>query len=178
MKGLISDRPFNIGDRCDFDIVENTERLNQLPRLQNSRVFCSQGKASLQFSLGWFALSSSAKPRFDRLKRELLEVYNIILKFHEVYTTLFFTRIFVSTNLAWTMESVFLDIRTRSSFANASLVTRENAAKQVIMWPANADISSPVFAWLHHKEYFSGRNKLEIRPRKLFSHTRNRQLVN
>ena len=81
MKGLISDRPFNIGDRRDFDIVENTERLNQLPRLQNSRVFCSQGKASLQFSLGWFALSSSAKPRFDRLKRELLEVYNIILKF-------------------------------------------------------------------------------------------------
>ena len=32
----------------------------------------------------WFALSSSAKSRFDRLKRELLEVYNIILKFHEV----------------------------------------------------------------------------------------------
>ena len=84
VKGLISDRPFNIGDRRDFDIVENTERLNQLPRLQNSRVFCSQGKASLQFSLGWFALWSSAKPRFDRLKRELLEVYNIILKFHEV----------------------------------------------------------------------------------------------
>ena len=32
----------------------------------------------------WFALSSSAKSRFHRLKRELLEVYNIILKFHEV----------------------------------------------------------------------------------------------
>ena len=51
------------------------------------------------------------------------------------------------------MESVFLDIRTRSSFANASQVTRENAVKQVIMWPANADIFSPVFACLRHKEY-------------------------
>ena len=46
------------------------------------------------------------------------------------------------------MESVFLDIRTRSSFANASLVTRENAAKQVITKPTNADVFSPVFACL------------------------------
>ena len=55
------------------------------------------------------------------------------------------------------MESVFLDIRTRSSFANASQVTRENAVKQVIMWPANADIFSPVFACLRHKEYVTFR---------------------
>ena len=75
------------------------------------------------------------------------------------------------------MQSVSLDIRTRGSFANASLVTRENAVKQVIMWPANADIFSSVFACLRHKEYFSGRNKLEIRRRQLFSHTRIRQLV-
>ena len=74
----------------------------------------------------------------------------------------FFTRIFVCTNLAWTTESVFLDIRTRSSFANASLVTRENSAKQVIMWPANADIFC---LCLRHKEYFSGRNIVEIRQR-------------
>ena len=83
----------------------------------------------------------------------------------------FFTRIFVCTNLAWTTESVLLDIRTRSSFANASLVTRENSAKQVIMWPANADIFSPVFACLRCKEYFSGRNKLEIRLRLRLSYT-------
>ena len=55
------------------------------------------------------------------------------------------------------MESVFLDIRTRSSFANASQVTRENAVKQVIMWPANADIFGPVFACLRHKEYVTFR---------------------
>ena len=84
----------------------------------------------------------------------------------------FFTRIFVCTNLAWTTESVFLDIRTRSSFANASLVTRENSAKQVIMWPANADIFSPVFACLRRKEYFSGRNKLEIRLRLRLPYTK------
>ena len=63
------------------------------------------------------------------------------------------------------MESVFLDIRTRSSFANASQVTRENAVKQVIMWPANADIFSPVFACLRHKKYSSGTDKLETRRR-------------
>ena len=63
----------------------------------------------------------------------------------------------MSTNPALTMESVFLDIRTRSSFANASQVTRENAVKQVIMWPANADIFSPVFACLRHKEYVTFR---------------------
>ena len=75
------------------------------------------------------------------------------------------------TNLALTMQSVSLDIRTRGFFANASLVTRENSAKQVIMWPANADIFSPVFACLRHKEYFSGRNKLEIRLRLRLSYT-------
>ena len=80
----------------------------------------------------------------------------------------FFTRIFVCTNLAWTTESVFLDIRTRSSFANASLVTRENSAKQVIMWPANADIFC---LCLRHKEYFSGRNIVEIRQRLRLSYT-------
>ena len=69
----------------------------------------------------------------------------------------FFTRIFVSTNLALTMESVFCDIRTRSSFANASQVTRENAVKQVITRPANADIFSPVFVCLRHKEYVTFR---------------------
>ena len=80
----------------------------------------------------------------------------------------FFTRIFVCTNLAWTTESVFLDIRTRSSFANASLVTRENSAKQVIMWPANADIFC---LCMRHKEYFSGRNIVEIRQRLRLSYT-------
>ena len=69
------------------------------------------------------------------------------------------------------MQSVSLDIRTRGFFANASLVTRENSAKQVIMWPANADIFSPVFACLRRKEYFSGRNKLEIRLRLRLSYT-------
>ena len=63
------------------------------------------------------------------------------------------------------MQSVSLDTLTRGFFANASLVTRENSAKQVIMWPANADVFSPVFACLRRKEYFSGRNKLEIRLR-------------
>ena len=148
--------------------------------MQNSRVFFAlQGKASLQFSS---QLVRSLEPCQASIwqtekgtARSLQNNSKVLLSLNYAF---FFTRIFVSTNLAWTMESVFLDIRTRSSFANASLVTRENAAKQVIMWPANADISSPVFAWLHHKEYFSGRNKLEIRPRKLFSHTRNRQLVN
>ena len=66
------------------------------------------------------------------------------------------------------MESVFLDIQTRSSFANASLVTRENAAKQVIMWQANADIFC---LCLCHKEYFSGRNIVEIRQRLRLSYT-------
>ena len=69
------------------------------------------------------------------------------------------------------MQSVSLDIRTRGFFANASLVTRENSAKQVIMWPANVDIFSPVFAGLRRKEYFSGRNKLEIRLRLRLSYT-------
>ena len=94
--------------------------------------------------------------------------YNIKISWSLNYAFIF-TRIFVPTNLAWTMQSVSLDIRIRGFFANASLVTRENTAKQVIMWPANADIFSqlfsPVFAWLRHKEYFSGRNKLEIRLR-------------
>ena len=80
----------------------------------------------------------------------------------------FFTRIFVCTNLAWTTESVFLDIRTRSSFVNASLVTRENSAKQVIMRPANADIFC---LCMRHKEYFSGRNIVEIRQRLRLSYT-------
>ena len=66
------------------------------------------------------------------------------------------------------MESVFLDIRTRSSYANASLVTGENSAKQVIMWPANADIFC---LCLRHKEYFSGRNLVEIRQRLRLSYT-------
>ena len=61
-----------------------------------------------------------------------------------------------------------MDIRTRSSFANASLVTRENSAKQVIMWPANADIFC---LCLRHKEYFSGRNIVEIRQRLRLSYT-------
>ena len=69
------------------------------------------------------------------------------------------------------MQSVSLDTRTRGFFANASLVTRENSAKQVIMWPANADIFSLVFACLRRKEYFSGRNKLEIRLRLRLSYT-------
>ena len=192
------DRLFNSGDRRDFDIVGNTQRLHYVPRLQNSRAFCS---SSL---FDWFALSSFAKPRFDRLKRELLEVYNIIadssplvslekgekrkgvallsflkrddwgrVRYNSTMSLslnydFFPTRIFVSTNLAWTMESVFLDIRTRSSYANASLVTRENSAKQVIMWPANADIFC---LCLRHKEYFSGWNLVEIRQRLRLSYT-------
>ena len=71
--------------RREFHIVGSIKRLNYVTKLQNSWVFCSQGKASSSF-LGWFALSSSAKPRFDtavdRLKREMLEVYKIMLKCH------------------------------------------------------------------------------------------------
>ena len=96
--------------------------------------------------------------------------YNIKISWSLNYAFIF-TRIFVPTNLAWTMQSVSLDTRTRGFFANASLVTRENSAKQVIMWPANADIFSPVFAWLRHKEYFSSRNKLQIRLRLRLSYT-------
>ena len=96
--------------------------------------------------------------------------YNIKISWSLNYAFIF-TRIFVPTNLAWTMQSVSLDIRIRGFFANASLVTRENSAKQVIMWPANADIFSPVFAWLRHKEYFSSRNKLQIRLRLRLSYT-------
>ena len=96
--------------------------------------------------------------------------YNIKISWSLNYAFIF-TRIFVPTNLAWTMQSVSLDIRTRGFFANASLVTRENSAKQVIMWPANADIFSPVFAWLRHKEYFSRRNKRPIRLRLRLSYT-------
>ena len=102
--------------------------------------------------------------------------YNIKILWSLNYAFIF-TRIFVPTNLAWTMQSVSLDIRIRGFFANASLVTRENSATQVIMWPANADIFSPVFAWLRHKNTFRAETNWKY-VYVYVSHTRNRQLVN
>ena len=79
------DRLFNSGDRRDFGIVGNTQRLNNITYLdcKTVGVFLPFKEKTLSSSLlSWFALSSPAKPRFDRLKRELLEVCKIIVKCH------------------------------------------------------------------------------------------------
>ena len=75
------------------------------------------------------------------------------------------------------MQSVSLDIRIRGFFANASLVTRENSATQVIMWKETQSYSALFSLDCATKNTFRAETNWKY-VYVYVSHTRNRQLVN